>query len=166
MNSKRIEGFENYIVCDDGRIVNLDTNKELKGSIKRTGYVEVALYDKDGSHGILLHRLVAKAFVDGYAEGKEVNHKDGDKTNNSADNLEWVWHADNLKHAYETGLRADDVSPRAVRGVNIETGEAVTFASIYKAARFLGISQGNICMCCKGARPNAGGYIWEYIPEE
>lgn len=68
----------------------------------------------------------------------------------------------NLKHAFENGLREDDVSPKEIIAKNAETGEVIKFPSIYKAARFLGISQGNICMCCKGIRPMASGYLFEY----
>ena len=71
-----------------------------------------------------------------------------------------------MRHAYETGLRGQDTSARTVIATNIETGEQQRFASIYRAARFLGISQGNICMACKGLRPYAGGYYWDYEKED
>lgn len=162
---KIIEGFSNYAVTDDGRVINRTTGKEIKQQTKNSGYKEVCIYSDDGAAYFLVHRLVAKAFCKGYQDGLEVNHKDGDKGNNAATNLEWVTHEENLRHAYETGLRASDVAPRKVRGTNEKTGEDLLFPSIYKAARFMGISQGNICMCCKGMRPAAGGYIWEYVEE-
>ena len=161
--NKHITGYPGYLVDEDGNIYIAKTGKQLKSQIKKTGYVEVSLFDEDGYHYLLVHRIVAKEFCDGYEEGKEVNHKDGNKQNNRASNLEWVDHSENLRHAYENGLRSDDVAPRRVRGTNITTGEQLEFPSIYVAARFLGISQGNICMCCKGKRPSASGYIWEYI---
>lgn len=159
----RIDGFSAYMIGDDGTVVNVITGDVLRGSLKHTGYVEMCLKDDDGkAHYMLLHRLVAAAFCARESDAQEVNHIDGDKTNNRAVNLEWISHADNLRHAYEAGLREDDVSPRAVIATNMETGEETAFASIYKAARFLGISQGNICMACKGQRPHAGGYRWRY----
>lgn len=163
MMNKPITGFPGYLIDEDGNITIAKTGAKLKCQTKKTGYVETCLHDEDGAHYLLLHRLVAKEFCEGYEDGKEVNHIDGDKQNNRASNLEWVSHRDNLRHAYESGLRKDDVTPRRVRGTNIETGEQYDFPSIYVAARFLGISQGNICMCCKGQRPAASGYFWEYV---
>lgn len=160
---KPIVGFPNYLVGNDGSVVNMNTGDRVFGSEKRTGYTEVCLLD--GAHNrkyALVHRLVAVAFCHKENEDDEVNHKDGNKANNAASNLEWVTHADNLRHAYEMGLRKDDVSPRTVIATDIENGEEVVFESIYKAARFLGISQGNICMACKGERAHAGGYLWRY----
>jgi len=164
MSLKQIKGFDNYLVSDKGYVINLETEAALRGNKKKTGYYEVAIKDNNGKyHDVLIHRIIAEAFCEKpEPEGLEVNHRDGDKSNNRADNLEWVTHGDNLKHAYENGLRKDDVSPKAVIAISMETGERVEFPSIYKAARFLGISQGNICMACKGERPHAGGYLWEY----
>ena len=158
-----VEDYPWYLVCDEGFIVNADTGAVIRGSVKGNGYVEACLRDEDGlPHYLLMHRLVASAFCEGKAPGKEVNHKNGLKTDNSAANLEWVDHGVNLKHAFDTGLREHDVSPRAVVATNRETGASIKFPSIYTAARVLGISQGNICSCCKGQRPYAGAFYWEY----
>ena len=163
-NLKPVKGFENYLVSRDGYVLSLRSGTKLKPITRKTGYQEVNLYSDRTSKYFLIHRLVAEAFCDKpYSDDIEVNHIDGDKTNNAADNLEWVTHNENLKHAYEAGLRDQDVSARAIWCKNIETGEVVAFSSIYKAARFLGISQGNICMACQGKRPQAGGYKWRYI---
>lgn len=158
-----INGFPMYVACSDGYVINVKNGKILYGNKKKTGYKEVAMKDKNGkTHHKLIHRIIANCFCDKASSDDEVNHIDGDKSNNKADNLEWVSHGYNLKHAYESGLREDDVSPRAVIATNMITGEQTTFPSIYKAARFFNISQGNICMCCKGMRPYANGYYWEY----
>ena len=59
-----------------------------------------------------VHRLVALAFVPGWREGLEVNHKNGDKTDNRADNLEWVTHSENHRHSRDVLLK--DVKPVAL----------------------------------------------------
>lgn len=162
-----IDGFSKYIACSDGYVINTVTGKIIKGAVKKSGYVEITIIsDKKKQKSKLLHRIIAKCFCEGYEEGKEVNHIDGNKSNNSAKNLEWVTHNENLFHAFSAGLREQNVSAKGVRAVNMETGEELFFNSIYSAARALNISQGNICMCCKGMRPYAGGYIWEYCEQE
>ena len=155
---KRLEEMPHTLICDDGYALNTDTGHVYKNHLKHSGYYEVNI---DGRY-FLIHRLVAKAFCNGYIDGMEVNHKDGNKANNCASNLEWVAHNDNLKHAYETGLRKTDVSNREVICIDMFTGKKRAFPSIYRAAKELGISKGNICLCCKGIRPHASGFYWEY----
>lgn len=152
-----------YLISRDGYLVNTDTGHVLRGTVKKSGYVEVCLTDAEGyHHSVLLHRLVAKAFCDKREGTDEVNHINGDKTDNRADNLEWVTHNENMRHAFVTGLMPNNTSSRPVIATNMATGEKTTFPSIYKASRFLGISQGNICMACNGQRSCAGLYYWEY----
>lgn len=166
MSYSTIDGFPSYLACSDGFVINAQNGKQLTGSIKKTGYREIVMTDSSGKQkSVLLHRVIALCFCEKPDGSDEVNHIDGNKDNNSADNLEWVTRNENLKHAFNAGLRADDVSARRVIATNIETGEEIEFSSIYKAARFFNISQGNICMCCKGMRPYANGYFWRYANE-
>lgn len=155
---KRIDNIPDILICSDGYAININSGYVYKNHKKKSGYYEICVNHKS----YLIHRLVAYAFCDGYGENKEVNHIDGDKSNNKACNLEWVDHNTNLKHAFLNGLRKQDVSNKKVIGTNMETGEKMSFPSIYKAARFFNISQGNICLCCQGKRPYANGYYWEY----
>lgn len=160
--NKKIPNYPMYEVTDAGEIISLKTGNVMKPLIKKTGYVEACLRNDEGKKSVLVHRIVAEAFCDN-PEGKiEVNHKDGNKKNNRADNLEWVTRSENLKHAFDLGLRQQDTSAKKVVATKIGTGQRRYFESIYKAARELGISQGNICMACKGLRPYAGGYTWKY----
>jgi len=79
--------------------------REIKGWVNSSGYRQVRCYLEDGStYDPLVHRLVATLYVDNPDNLPLVNHKDGDKLNNSADNLEWCDHSGNLRHAYRTGL--------------------------------------------------------------
>lgn len=76
----------------------------LKTCVASHGYLSVALcFRKQTSAQI--HKLIAKAFIPNPNNYKCVNHKDGNKLNNNIDNLEWVSHAQNNKHAYDTGLK-------------------------------------------------------------
>ena len=161
-----VSEYEDYMASSEGDIISLKTKKKLTGGLKPTGYREVILF-KDGTQkSLLVHRIIAQIFCEKKEGATEVNHINGNKDDNRACNLEWVTHEDNLKHAYETGLMPNDATPKAVVATNMETGEQMLFPSIYKAARFFGISQGNICSCCKKARPYANGYYWDYLTQE
>lgn len=90
-----------YSVSNFGRIRNDETNRILSGSLHKDGYIFVTI---DGTQ-IPLHRLIALVFCDGFEEGKIINHKDGNKQNNFADNLEWVTQQENIKHSHSSDLQ-------------------------------------------------------------
>lgn len=99
MQAAPIKGFETtYAVCDDGSVYNMRTGRRLKPQNNGMGYQKVALYQKGQAHWFYVHQLVATAFVDGWLEGMEVNHKDEDKANNRKDNLEWLTHRQNVNY--------------------------------------------------------------------
>lgn len=100
---KPILGFE-----DCGFVSNMGRVRGRFGKIRKT-FVNNSGYARVGFHGgkttLFVHRLVARAFCEGYDDHLEVNHKDGDKLNNAADNLEWVTGSQNHKHAFALGLK-------------------------------------------------------------
>jgi hypothetical protein len=99
-----VEGWEGkYQVSNFGRVRNLD---QLLSQFYNNGrYLAVYLSLRGKKKIEYVHRLVAKAFVDGYAAVLTVNHKDGNRINNRDSNLEWVSVQRNIEHAFETGLR-------------------------------------------------------------
>ena len=107
-----IIGYENlYSISNFGRAKRTKSGphthaeKLLKLALDKDGYQVINL-TKDGSVRTLkIHRLVLGAFVGPCPEGKQVNHIDGDKTNNCQENLEYVTPSENVCHAIETGLR-------------------------------------------------------------
>ena len=79
---------------------------ELKYGWHKDGYQMVSLY-KNGKHKrTTVHRVVAEAFLPNPDKLGTVNHINGNKTDNCTDNLEWLEHEDNLRHAHKTGLIA------------------------------------------------------------
>ena len=105
------------------------------------------------------HRLVASAFH-GDGAGRDVNHKDGKKANNCADNLEWLTRAENMKHARDTGLVNDE---RPIFAEPKLGGEIIRFRSVSEAMRAVGASRtANIISAAKGRIPSAYGYHWQY----
>lgn len=77
----------------------------LQPEVTRCGYLRVTLYRKRKCKRFGPHQLVMRAFVGPYPENKQINHKDGDKTNNCLENLEYVTPRENALHALKTGLR-------------------------------------------------------------
>lgn len=92
-----------YLVSPKGEISN--RFKILKTFINNSGYECLIIHvDKKRKH-ILIHRVVAKVFVLNKENKREVNHLDGNKLNNNANNLEWCTSSENKKHALKTGLK-------------------------------------------------------------
>jgi hypothetical protein len=100
---KDVIGFEGlYMVSNFGNVKN-SRGKMLKGCSKK-GYIYVHLSKNATYYNYRLNRIVAKAFLPNPNNFTDVNHKDGNKSNNTLDNLEWISHQDNMKHAYANGL--------------------------------------------------------------
>lgn len=91
--------FDHYIAFKSGQIFNL-YGKVMIGMIDRCGYREVILNKKLR----LVHRVIATAFIPKVPGKDFVNHKDGNKLNDDASNLEWCTRSENTKHAFANGL--------------------------------------------------------------
>ena len=111
-NWKPVVGYESrYEVSDKGRVKSLakrtgnyfrDASVILKPNNLKSGYKQVCLYDENGGKTFpYIHRLVALAFIENPESKPEVNHKNGNKGDNSVENLEWVNASENQKHAYK-----------------------------------------------------------------
>jgi hypothetical protein len=102
---KNIKGYNGtYQVSNLGRIRSVWRRKGTNGFWAEYGYKRVVLRKNGTKVSIAIHRLVAEAFLDNPKKHPDVNHKDGDKTNNRVSNLEWCTHSHNMQHAARTGL--------------------------------------------------------------
>jgi hypothetical protein len=155
---KDVLGYEGlYQVDTEGNVFNRHGRK-MKPCKQNRGYLILGLHKDNKTQVHTVHRLVAETFLGVAPKGYEINHKDGDKTNNRVSNLEWVTHAENMEHAFTTGKRR--YTPIDMFSL---TGEYIrTFKSLTLAAKFIGASKSQICECAQGIVRSAHGYVWRY----
>ena len=173
MQEREIKGYEGrYTVTDDGRVFSLMNSSfkrrtiEKKQGIDKDGYPYVMLY-KDGKRKhMTVHRLVASAFLENDDDLPQVNHKDGNKQNNTVENLEWCTASHNVQHSYDIGLNVPHQSPwkncksgdhpKAKKVKAEKEGEVLTFSSSIDACIYLGVSKSGVAQAinrnhkCKG----------------
>lgn len=106
---KKVKGYEEHFsVSNQGEVYSHRSKKILKQQTSKNGYKEFASKiggRKGKSICLKVHRLVAECFIENPECKPFVNHKDGNKTNNKEENLEWCTSSENMKHAYQTGLK-------------------------------------------------------------
>lgn len=124
---RRIPGYERYAISASGEIVGIRTGT-LKQYTDKRGYKEVALYPAGGAKRkmMLVHRAVAMAWISG-DHSLTVNHKDGNKSNNCVENLEWISGSENLSHSFKAGFR-----PRINMGKKLGQTYAITRDLLHK----------------------------------
>lgn len=148
---------KNYLIHKNGRVYSKLTKQLLKPRINTGGYLVIS-----GVINKLLHVLLATQFLENIDNKSFVNHKDGNKTNNNLDNLEWVTCQENNLHAYEMELNKRQI---AVKQYTLDGIYIKTFRSISLACLELNfpISIVNVINnCCKGYYKHAKNYIWRY----
>ena len=160
-----IEGFgSRYQISNLGRVYSTITDRFKAIKHKSNGYkaVDLSLNGKHYIHHI--HRLVAIAFIPNPHNKPAVNHIDGDKSNNTVTNLEWVTASENMTHAAKTGLLNCEYQQNRMVPVYQFTldGEFITkFESSADAERCTGVSQGSIRSAVRlGRSGRSGGFIW------
>ncbi|HBY8809042.1 NUMOD4 motif-containing HNH endonuclease [Klebsiella pneumoniae] len=169
-----------YEVSSKGRFRSVDRvietiggySKGLSGmpikpfKVQPTGYLQVKICGKK----YLAHRLVALAFCEGFANGLVVNHKNGDRADNRAENLEWVTSSENIKHAYrELGVipeqlgkyGEDNNASKVVIATCKITGKEIRYGAAMDAVRD-GFDSSCISRCCNGKSVSHKGYYWRF----
>lgn len=184
---KDIKGFENiYQVSNLGRVRSLRRKIVYKNGAVRewdsfyltpirnwAGYCRVRLYNGGKTKLFSVHRLVADAFLQKSVNKTQINHKNGDRSDNMVCNLEWCSCSENLKHSYDKlgrkpprlGLYGKDC-PGSKLVLQIKDGVVVAkFYGCNEAERRTGISRKSISRVCRNGRKHAGGYEWRYCDE-
>lgn len=138
--------YTDYALSKSGRLININTGKEKVWTVSlpkqskniNNGYYYSRVITNDGfSNCLFLHRALGFTFLpyDHTVFSLVMNHKDGNGSNNTIENLEWVTYRENNIHAVETGLRPYSSSPIVM--IDITTGKEERFPSISSCARYL-----------------------------
>ena len=177
---RAVKGYEGlYAVNNTGQVKSLFRYKKvLKPNVMKRGYCTVELFKDGQSKRLLIHRLVAEAFIPNPYNFPQVNHIDENPMNNSADNLEWCTAKYNMNYgegAKTRHLRIDYTTEKR-KQIARENGKAkaVPVAQykegnkicVYDNARIAsnktGVNHSHILDVANGKRKTAGGYVWMY----
>lgn len=171
---KDVSGFEGmYQVSNLGRVKSLRNKKPLimRTHVNNSGYEMVRFSVKGKTYNFTVHRLVAREFCDGHTEGMVVNHKDANRLNNIADNLEWVTQKENVHDMIARGTHsvkeahavAHKKRRRPVIQYTKNGKEVARFKSAREASKSVNVHENCISRVCRGERPYSAGYSWKYI---
>lgn len=166
MKVENVKGYEGlYLIDTLGNVVSLPKQKGsrfvneykiIKSKTNREGYKEVALSKDGNTRTILLHRLIASHFIENPNEYRCVNHKNGIKTDNRIENLEWCSASQNTRHAYQNNLGGfRDFANNGIKKMNEfnayifvklidKSGKEYDFDSAVSAASFIKTSNNEI----------------------
>lgn len=145
--------YKSYIVYSDGKVFSTASNRFLNPYISDNGYERIRICYDGKFESWTVHRLVAMMFLDN-AEGKnEVNHKNGIKTDNRVENLEWCTTSENQKHSWKMGLIKS-----AHAKVVLDTQTGVFYESASELSRLLNISTSYFIQKLNGLRKNNTQY--------
>lgn len=162
---KNIDIATNYEVSNLGNIRNIKSGQILNPGISGNGYKQVSLKMNDTGKfkKQYVHRLVAQYWLDNPENKREVNHKNLDRTDNRAENLEWLTSSENQKHKFENSDYK--TSNRPVVQMDLNDNIIAIFDSVIAAARELNISRQGIDKVVHGTygRITAGGYKWKFL---
>jgi hypothetical protein len=162
---------EGYIIYPNGTIWSNKTGRYLKPQKCSNGYLFVALRRNGKTIQCRIHRLVAIEHIPNPENKPEVNHKDGDKTNNQVYNLEWVTASENRKHSFDNGLCPppptmegkfgyDHNRSIEVHVFDFETRKHITnYGSMSEAGRELGLCVSTISKAIKAGSKCRNQYL-------
>ena len=181
---KDIKDWEGiYQISNQGRLKSfkaVSSGRILSNINQKGGYFSVVLRDNVKRQYARIHRLVAQAFIMNPEHKLEINHKDGNKQNNSANNLEWATRAENWRHAIAT--RPEILSgmnnynrferPKSILQFSTSGAFIALYPSCAEAARTTGVCHRNIHQVAAKSkykpgktRRQAGGFFWVFQGE-
>lgn len=155
-NKGHIRSVDRLVKCKNGMRISLATI--LKPSLGQWGYEQVTLRKEGSKKTVRVNRIIAQTFIPNPNNLPQVNHKDGNKINNSVENLEWCDASHNMKHCFDNHM-----SDWTTKIKIIETGEI--FNSKAECARKIKGHVSLIDMCLRGERKTHRGFHFEIVGE-
>ncbi len=151
---------ERYCVTPEGKVWSKRSKRFLKSYKTRRGYEMVDLMMRWKKKKFLVHRLVALAYLPNHEKKEQVNHKDGNRNNNHAKNLEWATNQENRDHAISTGLVRPETYAR-----KLSTKQALAIIKEYKKGgtsfaklgKKYGVNHNTVWLLFKGKN-------WKHLP--
>lgn len=161
MNWKTIKQNENYSINENGEVKNNISGKILKSFInKKSGYKIIDLWRNNKCKKIALHRLIAETFIPNPLHKPTVDHKDGNRLNNSIDNLRWATYQEQNSRFNTYGVRSEKITVTNINGTKLE------FNRITDVAKYFNCNISNISQMLKkgtyGKRGKTRYYKFEY----
>lgn len=169
--------FPGYYITDNGDVYSrIEHNngriKKLTLHKNRKGYLVADLYKFKKKYSVSVHRLVAEAFIPNPENKPQVNHKNGIKTDNRVENLEFCTGSENMQHSFKVLHRKPSKAWLGKKGKDFFKVKIVQqikdnivineFFGTCEASRKTGIDCSSIIRCANGVRKTAGGYKWNY----
>lgn len=156
INTDSLVFKNNYLISKCGCVYSKEKNKTISGNYSaryRRVQRKLKFGNKIKSVSMYVHRMVAQTFIKNLHNKPQVNHIDGNKLNNSVNNLEWCTQKENSAHAYKTGLLPKPPSNKGNFKYSCETREAVIILSKTKnmtfIAKVLRIPQASVSLILK-----------------
>ena len=153
-NKGHIRSVERLVNCKNGK--RLSPATILKPSLGQWGYEQVTLRKEGSKKTVRVNRIIARTFIPNPNNLPQVNHIDGNKTNNNVENLEWCDASHNMKHCFNNHM-----SDWTTKIKIVETGEV--FNSKAECARKIKGYVSLIDACLRGERKTHKGYHFEII---
>lgn len=168
---KTAKGYEGlYEVSNLGNVRSLNYHnwgivRNLTPVMDKYGYMRVCLCKGNKQYNGLVHRMVARAFLENPLDLPQINHINEDKSDNRVENLEWCDCLYNNNH----GTRNERISKskrntksKTVIQMDLQGNFIREWVSLNEIMRVLGFNAAFVARCCHGVKPTAYGYRWQY----